>query len=125
MAAQVCCVPGCSNRSDRDKHVSFHRLPLKRKTTLKKWILKLGKKNLQLNEKTRICSEHFIDSRGRQLREDEVPSLKLPVISRSKRTVVSHAEEEDSDSDTACTEQEIAAQSTSSDNMGEFRYLNS
>ena len=77
---QFCCVHGYSNRSDRETNLSFHHLSLKRKMILKKRIHKIGRKNLPLNDKTRICSEHFVNSRGRMLRWDEVPSLKLPSL---------------------------------------------
>ena len=77
---QFCCVPGYSNRLDCETNLSFHRLPLKRKVILKKWIHKIGRKNLPLNDKTHVCSEHFVDSRGWMLRWDEVPSLKLPSL---------------------------------------------
>ena len=71
-----CAVPGCSNRSDRETHLSYHRLtlPLKNKV-LKEWIHKI-RTNLP---STRVCSEHFVRSTGRMLRVDEVPSEKLPV----------------------------------------------
>ena len=75
-----CAVPGCSNRSDRETHLTFHRLPLKRKELLKEWIHKIGRKNLPLNPSTRVCSEHFVNSRGRMLRSDEVPSVNLPIL---------------------------------------------
>ena len=77
---QFCCVPGCSNRSDSETHLSFHRLPLKRKLVPKKWIHRIGRRNLPLLETTRVCSEHFENSRGRLLRWDVVPSLKLPLL---------------------------------------------
>ena len=77
---QFCSVPGCTNRSDRETHLSFHRLPLKRKLVLKKWIHGIGRRNLPLRETTRVCSEHFENSGGRLLRWDEVPSLKLPLL---------------------------------------------
>ena len=73
-------VPGCSNRSDRDSHLSYHRLPLKNKM-IKLWIHKLGGANLTLKDSTCVCSEHFVNSRGRMLRTDEIPTLKLPVLS--------------------------------------------
>ena len=73
-------VPGCSNHSDRDSQVSYHCLPLRNKPLLKQWIHKIGRRNLPLNESTCVCSDHFINSRGRMLRLDEVPSLKLPVL---------------------------------------------
>ena len=75
-----CAVPGCSNRSDRETHLSFHRLPLKNKKLLKQWIHKIGRAHLLINESTRISCEHFVNSKGRLLRSDEVPSQKLPVL---------------------------------------------
>uniref|UniRef100_A0A1X7V1H4 THAP-type domain-containing protein n=1 Tax=Amphimedon queenslandica TaxID=400682 RepID=A0A1X7V1H4_AMPQE len=65
-----CCVPGCSNNSTREAHLSFFSLPLKRKSLLKQWVHAIGRKNLQLNKHTRICSEHFIQANGRLLRKD-------------------------------------------------------
>ena len=75
-----CCVPECSKRSDRDKDVSFHRLPLRNKKLLKIWIHKIGRKNLPLSTSTRVCSRHFICSRNRKLRPDEYPTLNLPAL---------------------------------------------
>ena len=75
-----CTMPGCSNRSDWETHLSYHRLPLKRKKILKEWIHNVGRANLLLNESTRVCSEHFVKSTGRMLRPDEVPSQKLPIL---------------------------------------------
>ena len=44
----VCCVPGCSNRSDREHHLSFFGLPLKKKKpVLKQWIHRIGRKTSQ------------------------------------------------------------------------------
>ena len=76
-----CCVPGCSTRSERDKDVSFHRLPLRDKKLLKIWIYKIGRKNLPLSASTRVCSRHFIQSKNRKLRPDEYPTLNLPLVS--------------------------------------------
>lgn len=42
----VCVVPGCSNRSDRESHLSIHCFPLK---LLEMWIHKVGRKNIPLN----------------------------------------------------------------------------
>ena len=44
---------------------------------------KIGRKNLPLNNNTRVCSEHFVNSAKRHLRPDEYPSLKLPVLATS------------------------------------------
>ena len=75
-----CVVPGCSNKSDQDTHLSFHRLLLKNKSLLKIWIHKIGRKNLPLNDNSRVCSEHFRGGR-RLLVNDEYPTLKLPKLS--------------------------------------------
>ena len=37
-------------------------------------------KNLPINTSTRICSAHFVKSKGRMLRSDEVPTLNLPIL---------------------------------------------
>lgn len=76
-----CCVPGCSKRSERDKDVSFHRLPLHNKKLLKVWIHKIGRKNVSVTTSTRVCSRHFVGSKGRKLRPDEYPTLNLPALS--------------------------------------------
>lgn len=61
----VCCVPGCRNKSSdpRCTDITFHRLPINNKETLKYWIENL---NLTLKEDQnsksdykRVCSEHF------------------------------------------------------------------
>ena len=75
-----CVVPGCSNKSDCDTHLSFRRLPLSNKSLLKIWVHKIGRINLPLNDNSRVCSEHF--PRGRWLLlNDEYPTLKLPILS--------------------------------------------
>ena len=75
-----CVVPGCSNRSDRDRNISFHCLPLKNKSLLKVWIHKIWRKNLPLKNNSRVCSDHFVNSVGRYLRSDEYPTLNLPKL---------------------------------------------
>ena len=78
-----CCVPGCSNRSNRETGLSYFGLPLKNKALLKVWIQKIRRDNLPLNSNTRICSEHFVSASKRKLRLDEYPSLKLPQASHT------------------------------------------
>ena len=78
-----CCVPGCSNRSDRERQLSYYGLPLKNKKLLKEWIHKIGRKNLPLNSSTRICSEHFLNASGRLLRKSEAPSQNLPLVRKN------------------------------------------
>ena len=81
-----CCVPGCSNRSDRERHLSFFRLPLTNKSLLKAWIHRIGRKNLPLNPNTRVCSEHFHGATKRQLQADEYPTLRLPLLATTVKT---------------------------------------
>ena len=82
---RFCCVPNCSNRSDREAHLSYFGLPLKNKTLLKRWVHVICRKNLPLNKNTRICSEHFVNARGRRLYPNEAPSLLLPCSTKTKK----------------------------------------
>ena len=75
----VCVVPGCSNRSDREKNLTFHSLPLKNSVLLRTWVHKIGRKNLPLNN-SHICSKHLVNSNGRKLRPNEYPTKKLPFM---------------------------------------------
>ena len=82
-----CCVPGCANRSNRETCLSYFKLPIRRRLILKQWVHAIGRKNLPINNSTRICSVHFINVTGRKLRPDEVPSKNLPLRSITvKRT---------------------------------------
>ena len=81
-----CAVPGCANRSNRNTDVSYHSLPLKKKKLLKVWIHNIGRKNLPLNQSTKVCSNHFVNSHGRRLQPNEVPTLNLPSNRISKKT---------------------------------------
>ena len=81
-----CCVPGCSNRSDRETELSYFKLPLKRKAILKQWIHVIRRTNLPINGSTRVCSIHFVNAAGHLLRPDEVPSLHLPERSTGSKT---------------------------------------
>ena len=103
---QFCCVPGCSNRSNRETHLSFH---------LKKWIYTIGRINFPLLEITPVYSEHFENSRGRLLRWDEVPSLKLPLLptrvteSASRRPLVRHIDSLDCKSSSNVEDETMAS----------------
>ena len=79
----VCCVPGCSSRSNRETNLSYYRLPLQNKKLLKQWVHKIGCSNLPLNASTRVCSHHLINAKGRKLRKDEIPSEALPILPTS------------------------------------------
>ena len=76
----TCVVPGCSSRSDREQHLSFHALPLPNKPLLKHWVHQIGRKNLPLNYNSRVCSRHFKNPHGRILRHDEYPTENLPQL---------------------------------------------
>ena len=86
MMTHSCCVPGCSNRSDRETGLSYFKLPLNRKAILKQWIHVIRRTNLPINGSTRVCSIHFVNAAGNLLRPDEVPSLHLPVRSTGDKT---------------------------------------
>ena len=75
-----CIVPGCSNRSDKETSLSYFHLPLKNQKLMKTWIHKIGRKNLPLNNISRVCSVHFHNARGRLLRQDEYPVLNVPSL---------------------------------------------
>ena len=47
---------------------------------LRVWIHKIGRKNLPINNNSRVCSEHFVNSTNRRLRKDEYPTLRLPEL---------------------------------------------
>lgn len=75
-----CVVPGCSSRSNRERHLTFHSLPLSNKRLLKQWVHQIGRKNLPINACSRVCSRHFKNSCGRRLRCDEYPTENLPQL---------------------------------------------
>ena len=81
-----CCIPGCSNRSDRETGLSYFKLPLNRKAILKQWIHVIRRTNLLINGSTCVCSIHFVNAAGRLLRPDKVPPLHLPVRSIGDKT---------------------------------------
>ena len=110
-----CVVPGCSNRSNREKDLSYYRLPLKDKKLLQVWVHKIGRKSLPLNGNSRVCSQHFEpnSARGRCLLPGEYPKLKLPEITKAgkqrrpptKRVTVRLHEDDDNHSDDQRDEQ--------------------
>ena len=67
---QICCVIGCTNRSDRNKDLSFHSIPAviqhqgprteelsaKRRRI---WIAKINRKNWTPTRNLFVCSVHF------------------------------------------------------------------
>ena len=71
----ICVVVGCSKRSDRDKDVSFHRIPTVRRhygereleLSIRRregYLAAISRENIDINdlEKYRICSRHFVEN---------------------------------------------------------------
>ena len=119
---RVCVVPGCSNRSNRECHLSYHSLPLKNKKLLKIWIHKIGRKNTPINKNSYVCSVHFVDSAGRRLRPDEYPTANLPMLTNSlhirprkspTKRIKAVSNDSDSDSDDTIVEKKSVAVQTS------------
>ena len=79
MMVHFCCIPGCANWLNRDTGVSYFNLPLKIKSILRQWIHIIGRKNLPINNSTRVCSVYFINAIAQKLRPNEVPLEKLPL----------------------------------------------
>ena len=74
----TCAVVGCGKRSDRDKEISFYRLPAevshqgeKTKELSKKrrelWLSRLHRANSLPTSHTRVCSLHFAGGREQLL----------------------------------------------------------
>ena len=74
----VCVIPGCSNCSDRETHLSYFHLPVKNKRLLKMWIHHIQRKNLPLNGNLCVCSDHFVNTSKRLLHVDGYPTVKIP-----------------------------------------------
>ena len=59
----------------------------------------IGRENLPINDSTRVCSRHFINSKGRKLRPSEIPSVNLPslaicvVVSSPRRPLIGYDKE--------------------------------
>ena len=87
-----CIAVDCSNRSPRDskRGISFHRLPLKDKGLLSKWLAQIKRENLPQMKHCHLCSEHFEPTcfeneyrlnilpdnlSRRRLKEDAVPTV--------------------------------------------------
>eukprot|EP00117_Sycon_ciliatum_P027589 scpid59829/ scgid22375/ len=71
-----CCVFGCSNRGGKGKDgtkLSFHRLPLGKKPTLKKWLHNMRTSSVVVGSSTRVCGAHFVG--GKRSKEHPIPTL--------------------------------------------------
>ena len=50
----------------------FHRLPLHDENLLKKWLVNIRRKNIHINEHSRVCSAHF---EGGEKKDKDVPTI--------------------------------------------------
>ena len=73
----VCCAPGCTNKSSRDTSVSYHRFPANKKLQ-RKWLRSLRRETLEVNKNTRVCSAHFKD--GKISSRTDVPYVRSPSL---------------------------------------------
>lgn len=69
----VCCVPGCSSNTSRDRHVSWHVFP-KDLHIRALWVKRINRKGWSPTQSSKICGKHFNES-GRKRYEDKYPRL--------------------------------------------------
>ena len=94
----ICVVVGCSKRSDRDKHLSFHRIPTTRRhygereleLSIRRrdgYLAAISRENIDINalEKYRICSLHFYEKPADLWDEHNVDWLPTLNLGHSKR----------------------------------------
>ena len=60
MMVRFCCVPNCSNRSDRESNLSYFGLRLKNTPLLKQWVHIIRQKNFLLNNNTKIVANTLL-----------------------------------------------------------------
>uniref|UniRef100_UPI00358E3415 THAP domain-containing protein 1-like n=1 Tax=Myxine glutinosa TaxID=7769 RepID=UPI00358E3415 len=87
-----CCVVGCSNRSNRDKDVSFYCIPtvLERqgdhaaklsKERRERWLSNIKRKGYEPAKSSRVCSEHLVRGKPAHLHDianpDWTPTQKM------------------------------------------------
>ena len=60
-----CIAPGCKNEFYRvkakDKTIHFHKLPLKRRTVLLRWLVALKRESPPMGSDSKVCSKHFLE----------------------------------------------------------------
>lgn len=96
-----CCVPECNTPGyicENGKSITFHKLPLKNKELLDKWIAKMRRdpgQYFKVTDHTRICSRHFKDedvhqtpSGRRRIKEGAVPTVFHWRPDKSRRPIV-------------------------------------
>lgn len=57
-SSRYCCVPFCKMSSRFNSVISFHSFPLDDEIR-KKWLLNVGREDLNVSPNTRVCSRHF------------------------------------------------------------------
>uniref|UniRef100_UPI00358E3B3F uncharacterized protein n=1 Tax=Myxine glutinosa TaxID=7769 RepID=UPI00358E3B3F len=87
-----CCVVGCSNRSNRDKDVSFYCIPTVlehqgdhaaklSKERRERWLSNIKRKGYEPAKSSRVCSEHFVRGKPAYLHDianpDWAPTQKM------------------------------------------------
>uniref|UniRef100_A0A8C4DSN9 THAP-type domain-containing protein n=1 Tax=Dicentrarchus labrax TaxID=13489 RepID=A0A8C4DSN9_DICLA len=102
-----CIAPGCKNEFYRvkakDKTVNFHKVPLKQRTVLLRWLAALKRTSLPMSDDSGVCSDHFrvedyieektfecgklVVHQTNRLKPEAAPSvLTLPTITRTLLT---------------------------------------
>ena len=59
-----CCAPGCKSgykSNNAVDKITFHKFPLKNKTLLNHWLIRISRENFEATESSRICSLHFVE----------------------------------------------------------------
>uniref|UniRef100_A0A3B4TT49 THAP domain-containing protein 1 n=1 Tax=Seriola dumerili TaxID=41447 RepID=A0A3B4TT49_SERDU len=66
----------------KDKTVHFHKLPLKRRAVLLRWLAALKRESPPMGTDSRVCSEHFLDE---DYLEDKIFESGKLVVRRTNR----------------------------------------
>ena len=80
---RCCCFADCSSTSNTERRLSLFAFPMKSKRLLKRWVRVIRRAKSTLNRHTRTCRERTVNTEGRRLYSDEVPSLTLPSNNRN------------------------------------------
>ena len=102
-----CSAPGCKNRyeNNRERGLTFHRLPTKNIKLAKKWLEQLRRDERLVPKHLYVCNEHFTDNcfnteyrfellggntRRRSLKKDAFPTIfqrNAPVKAEERKEV--------------------------------------
>uniref|UniRef100_A0A3B4VAE6 THAP-type domain-containing protein n=1 Tax=Seriola dumerili TaxID=41447 RepID=A0A3B4VAE6_SERDU len=75
-------MPGGHYFKAKDKTVHFHKLLLKRRAVLLRWLAALKRESPPMGTDSRVCSEHFLDE---DYLEDKIFESGKLVVRRTKR----------------------------------------